>query len=83
MLLRPRTTTTRTGGTCNMTTPDVYAAASQYAEFKRDRIQRSVVDQQLVDLVQEAWLAGYSAHMQDIAWGRDKRYERISERVDL
>lgn len=54
---------------------DPYDQASQYAEFKRDRIQRSVVDQQLVDLVQEAWLAGYSAHIQDAV--------RASERVDL
>jgi hypothetical protein len=56
---------------------DVYAQASLYAEAKRDRIQRSVVDQQLVDLMQEAFLAGYSAYMQDIAWGRDPRYEKV------
>jgi len=49
--------------------------ATRYAESKRDRIQRSVVDQQLVDLVQEAFLAGYSAHIQDVNWP--------SERVDL
>lgn len=53
---------------------DPYAQASQYAEFKRDRIQRSVVDQQLVDLVQEAWLAGYSASLQD---SMQVRYERV------
>jgi hypothetical protein len=29
------------------------------------------------DLVQAAFIAGYTAHMQDIAWDSDPRYERV------
>jgi len=54
--------------------------ATRYAESKRDRIQRSVVDQQLVDLVQEAFLAGYSAHIQDVNWPSERVPMNISNR---
>jgi hypothetical protein len=56
---------------------DPYIQASKYADSKRARIQSSVIDDQLVRLVEEAYIAGYSAHLQDIAWGRDPRYERV------
>jgi hypothetical protein len=51
--------------------------ATKYAERKRAHIQTSIVNDQLVRLIEEAYVAGYSAHIQDIAWGRDERYERV------
>jgi hypothetical protein len=59
--------------------------ATKYAERKRAHIQTSIVDprslcrtyDQLVRLIEEAYIAGYRAHIQDILRGRDERYERV------
>ncbi len=70
-----------------------FVEAIKYAERERTHVQTSIVNDQLVLLIKEAYIAGYntgystgystgyntgySAYIQDMPRERDERYERV------